>query len=77
MSTGWVMGLAFSADSRTLAIGDHGKHVNVLDIASGLIVAKLGERSYWPTTMATLCIHSVDGANLPLIEPVDAGAMLK
>ena len=92
---GWVMGLAWAPDSKTLAIGAHDKTVQVVHVASGIVIAHLGERQYWPTALAfsadcgvvidsgsfsnkpKICVSSCDGSTVPLIEPLDAGALLR
>lgn len=87
---GWVMGLAFSRDDRTLAIGSHDKTVMVLDVESNLVVHRCGERSYWPITLSfsadgltladaqsSVVVYRSSASAMSLLTPIDAAPMLR
>lgn len=91
VSHGWIMGIAWAANDKTLAIGGHNKSVRILDVASGSIVATCGrQRSYWPLVLAfsgdgravidanvSFSVTSCDGSRLPLSQPSDPAPLLR
>jgi hypothetical protein len=60
---GWVYGLAWAPDSQTLAIGSYDKTVTVLNVVANVVVARCGERGYFPEALAFSqnCGMLVDG----------------